>query len=149
MALMRDLRLAKEVGRKRWLALGRAALELGIARLRLRSRHTHRVMNAARARPAAAPRLSPVQAQLVDEVAFAIPRVAVRLPWRADCLVQALAAERWLRRSGIAATLVIGVDKDGAAALDAHAWLQAGDRIVTGGDVARFAPLSPDRNRGG
>ena len=34
------------------------------------------------------------QERLVEQVAFAIPRVAKRVPWRADCLVQALAGER-------------------------------------------------------
>lgn len=81
------------------------------------------------------------QAALVDRVAYVIPRVAARLPWRADCLVQALAAERWLARAGIATMLTLGVPRAKRPEFEAHAWLSAGDRIVTGGDVRGYVPL--------
>ena len=80
----------------------------------------------------------------MDRVAFAIPRVGVRVPWRADCFVQALAAERWLRREGIATDLFLGVRKDPAAGIQFHAWLKHGDRVVTGGDLTGFVPLERD-----
>jgi len=79
---------------------------------------------------------------LVERVAFVIPRVAARLPWRADCLVQALAARRWLARHGVTTTLTLGVPRDKPADFEAHAWLTAGDRIVTGGDVSGYVPLA-------
>lgn len=67
---------------------------------------------------------------------------AARLvPWRSDCLVQAMAAQRWLRREGRQTQLVIGVHKDPAGRFEAHAWLRCGMVTVTGGDVARFTPL--------
>ena len=118
--------------------LVRAALELAIARIRLGSREAQAL---AAAEAGQVPRLDARQMRLVERVAFAIPRVAARLPWRADCLVQALAAQRWLRRKGVATMLNLGVPRDKPTDFEAHAWLTAGDRIVTGGDVSAYVPL--------
>lgn len=67
---------------------------------------------------------------------------AAILPWRADCLPQAMAAAAMLRATGIPYRLSIGWP-DRAKSLEdqpmlAHAWVEAGGRIVTG------APLRPD-----
>ena len=113
----------------------RAALELGLARLRLDGHRAKIDL------PNSEFVLDDRQSELVDRVAFVIPRVAARLPWRADCLVQAMAAQRWLGRYGIATTLTLGVPKDKMPTFAAHAWLSAGDRIVTGGDVSGYVPL--------
>ncbi len=75
-------------------------------------------------------------------MAFVIPRVAARLPWRADCLVQALAARRWLGGQGVATKLTLGVPREKPTDFEAHAWLSAGTRIVTGGDISGYVPLS-------
>ncbi len=140
--LVRDARRALRLPRERWRHFGRAVIELALARLRLGADHKEHLLNAKTSRRAPIARLSSAQAQLVEQVAFAIPRVAHRVPWRADCLVQALAGERWLRRRGVAAQIVIGVRKDDLGALDAHAWLEAGGHVVTGGDIAPFVPLA-------
>ena len=140
--VMRNARRSLRLARGRWRSLGRAMGELVIARVRLRTDHSHLLLNAKPTRRAPRVPLTSDQERLVDQVAFAIPRVSPRIPWRADCLVQALAAERWLRHCGIASQVVIGVKVDGPASLDAHAWLEAGGRIVTGGDIAAFVPLA-------
>ena len=114
----------------------RAAVELGLARLRL---DRHQATTEGPDLPVAT--LDPSQVAIVDRVAFAIPRVAARLPWRADCLVQALAAQRWLARQGVATRLTLGVPKDKRPQFEAHAWLSAGDRIVTGGNISGYVPL--------
>lgn len=119
--------------------VGRATLELGLARLRLSSRPVHALVDAA---PICPHKLTGRQIALVEVVTYAIPRVAARLPWRADCLVQALAAKRWLGRHGVATTLTLGVPPDKPADFEAHAWLSVGDRIVTGGDVSGYVPLA-------
>jgi len=75
---------------------------------------------------------------IVERVAYAVPVMALRVPWRADCLVQALAAKRWLAREGIASQIALGAAHDSDGGFLAHAWLRAGERIVTGGDVARY-----------
>lgn len=115
-----------------------AGFELGLARLRLKSHYAQALLAAGRAESTT---LNHHQVALVGRVAFAIPRVAARLPWRADCLVQAIAAERWLGRHGIATTLTLGVPRDRPAVFEAHAWLSAGSRIVTGGDISGYVPL--------
>jgi hypothetical protein len=117
-----------------------AGFELGLARLQFGKRQARAL--AAAPPPETSPPLDEPQNALVDRVAFAIPRVASRLPWRADCLVQALAAERWLRRGGIETRLTLGVPRNKPVVFEAHAWLSAGGRIVTGGDVSDFVPLA-------
>lgn len=138
----RTVRALAALSSRECVALAGAAIELAIARFRLRS---DRARDLVRSHPET--RFSPVDLSsrdldLVDEVGVAIRRLATRLPWRADCLVQALAAERWLGRRGISSKLHIGVRKDSRAALEAHAWLEVGGRIVTGGESAGFDELS-------
>ena len=58
-----------------------------------------------------------------------------RKKWmRAKCLPRALAAQAMLRRRGIPSKLCLGIAREGEA-LAAHAWLEFGRQIVTGGDV--------------
>jgi hypothetical protein len=73
-------------------------------------------------------------------------QVAARLvPWRADCLVQAVAVQNWLRRIGVRSHLNIGVRKDPVSGFEAHAWVMQESVLVIGGDVSGFTPLiSPD-----
>lgn len=75
------------------------------------------------------------------EVSFIIPRLAQRLPWRADCLVQALAAQGMLMRRGVPSEIAIGTAKHPDGSFEAHAWLVCRGEIILGGDVARFSPL--------
>ncbi len=142
---MRDLGRALRLGPRGWLDLGRAALELARARWRLR-RHSVRDLIALGQRQATPPRpVPPGRNGLLDRVALAVPRAAARVPWRADCWVQALAAQSWLAREGVPAEIWIGVRQD-RGAFEAHAWLRSGERAVTGGDGDGFAPLiTPDR----
>lgn len=80
-----------------------------------------------------------------ERVSFVIPRISQRVPWRADCLVQALAGQRWLQSEGIASEIVVGTARDSDGGFDAHAWLRRGERVILGGDISRFAPLlTPD-----
>ena len=86
--------------------------------------------------------LSPEEERLIERIAYVIPRVAARLPWRTDCLVQAIAAKRWLARSGIVSRLHFGVPREKQPEFEAHAWLTVGERIVTGGDIDVYVPLA-------
>ena len=63
---------------------------------------------------------------------------------RARCLHRSLVLHRWLREDGFPSVLRIGVRKDGARQLAAHAWVELegivlNDRPDT---VAQFVPLS-------
>jgi hypothetical protein len=77
----------------------------------------------------------------VQRVRYAIGVVSARVPWRSDCLVQALAARRWLDSLGISTELFIGVRKSAERGFEAHAWLTDGRDVVTGGDISGFQAL--------
>jgi hypothetical protein len=79
--------------------------------------------------------------QLADRIGFIIVRLAKRLPWRSDCVVQAIAAQEWLARLGMASEIRIGVERPEDGPFAAHAWLVRKERIITGGDVARYSLL--------
>jgi hypothetical protein len=86
--------------------------------------------------------LSPQQIALIERVSYAVPVMGSRVPWRSDCLIQALAARRWLARASISSDVCIGVRKN-EEGFQAHAWLKVGERIVTGGDTSSYAELPP------
>lgn len=122
----------------------RATGELALARIQHRIMPVARInaRNAAAGRHGRGPNLASARDQaLVDLVGWVVPRVAHRLPWRADCLPQAMAAQRWLLASGIATSIVIGVERPDGTGFNSHAWLLYGERVVTGGDVAHLAPI--------
>lgn len=126
------------------LACARAAAELAFARLRHIAMPVGQIaaLNAAAACKGRGPQgAGPGDRALVDLVGWVIPRVAFRMPWRSDCLPQAMAAQRWLLARGIATSIVIGVERPDGASFNSHAWLLYGDRAVTGGEVAHLQPI--------
>lgn len=70
----------------------------------------------------------------VPLVAWAIEVVSRNVPWRADCLIQAMAADRWLRDYGHKTSLLLGV-AHGLNGLTAHAWLESEGITVAGGNL--------------
>lgn len=80
-------------------------------------------------------------AESCARIGFIIPRAALRLPWRADCLVQALAGQAMLLRRGTASTIAVGTARHPDSSLEAHAWLLCGSEVILGGDISRFGPL--------
>ncbi len=130
-----------------WPAIVRAVFELALARIRHQTLDSRDLSFAdttsdAGAKPAPASR----ELEFARLLARLIPRVARRMPWRSDCLVQALAAQRWLARKGVPSRLQIGGRKTLEKGFEAHAWLTVGDLVVTGWDIenfAQFAPFSP------
>ena len=135
-------------------AIFRAALELGWARIihlritpaKILARNLAAGNNAAQhaaTQPAARPQPAHTS-DIAETIAFVIPRVAARVPWRADCLIQAIAAQHWLAQKGLAGRIVVGVDHEGEGQLLAHAWLRLGERIITGGSIARYQSLLGD-----
>jgi hypothetical protein len=77
-------------------------------------------------------------------MSWAIRAVAARVPWRSDCLVQAIAAHRWLRRAGYPTEFFLGVANDNGP-FGAHAWLKCDGRLVTGGTGIGFDTLIEPR----
>lgn len=140
------LKKLASLGPSGWIDLMSASIELAIAHVRLGTGDTRDLLiSPAVINVPQSPPLSGKQRRLVERVAFAVPAVGPRLPWRADCLVQALAAQRWLSRNGIATSLYLGVRKNPPARFEAHAWLMLGDKIITGGEGKMYTTLiSPD-----
>ena len=77
----------------------------------------------------------------VELLAWSIRAAAPRVPWRSDCLIQVLAAERVLRRWGLAPRFYLGVENDRERGFSAHVWLEHGGMIVTGGPVDRLTRM--------
>jgi hypothetical protein len=89
----------------------------------------------ARVRPSSRNRMT------IEACVRALSRAHALLP-HVRCLALAIAGECLLRRAGLPARVVIGVDFAASRTLDAHAWLQSGDLIVTGGSQAsKYMPL--------
>ncbi len=79
---------------------------------------------------------------IIDVVARVVPWLGRKVPWRADCLVQALAAQAWLARCHIPSRIEIGVERSpDNGEFASHAWLRASGRIVTGGAIDRYTPM--------
>lgn len=77
-------------------------------------------------------------------VAWAVKNAARIVPV-ANCLTQALAAQYILARSGVVATVRIGVAQDADAKVEAHAWVLHEDIVILGGakeTLGRFAFLT-------
>lgn len=131
------------LSRSRRRALAIAVLELLRARLRLAAVSSAECLAALR-RPAPSARPGPGQvgsSEAVAEISWAIAAAAGRVPWRADCLVQAMAADRWLRRRALVPEFRLGVRRDERGALRAHAWVRCGETTVTGAGPQDFSIL--------
>lgn len=96
--------------------------------------------------------------EVARRVSWAVQAVGRYLPERVVCLPQAMAAQRMLARRGVATTLYLGVKQDAAKAggMGAHAWLRAGNFLVTGKAarpghvvVGMFAQTERKRSGGG
>lgn len=125
-----------------WLDIPHAMAELALANRRLRKSEARDLLTSSAKEGRRGAELSDHQRGLVMRVAYVVPRVARRMPWRSDCLVQALAARRWLTGQNIPSTLHIGTRKTPGKGFEAHAWLGVADIIVTGWDIADFTQFA-------
>ena len=83
------------------------------------------------------------QAQLAEDIGWAVTRAARYVPFKAVCLPQAMAARVMLKRRGVKSVMHFGAAKGTDKPLDAHAWLDAAGVEVTGYPVARnFAEIA-------
>lgn len=79
--------------------------------------------------------------EAIGRVAFSVSRAARFMPFRSDCLIQALAARNWLLGYGIASEIRIGVEKGPETDFGSHAWLVCGENVVIGGEVGRYVVI--------
>jgi len=81
--------------------------------------------------------------RIIERIRWAIITCAQRLPLRALCFEQGLAAQRMLRRRGIASVLYFGAAPDDQRQLTAHVWVRFKNLDVIGCEVApQFVPLA-------
>ena len=95
------------------------------------------------ARPVRKPPPAPdARNRVRKKVRWAIVTAARRVPWRALCIQQGLAAQFMLRRRGIPSVLYYGAAlREGD--LKAHVWVRDGNIDVIGGEAAsRYALLA-------
>ena len=76
-----------------------------------------------------------------DRIVWAVEAAARHIP-ASSCLSKALAAQTLLTRQGYSSQLMIGVAKDEASGLEAHAWITCQDQVLIGGpETGRYTPL--------
>lgn len=123
-----------------------AYLTLGIMRAAILSVAFKRLVRGLRHTGTAAEPKAPTEAQrrLSAEIAKAIRAAANNTPWESACLIQALTAQRMLRRRGIPGVFYLGVmrEKDTQEKMKAHAWSKCGDLVLTGEGYEGFTVLS-------
>jgi hypothetical protein len=91
----------------------------------------------------------PAPAEEARLIARSIEAWAARVPWRAVCFHQGLAALAMLRRRGYSATLYYGAAHSESASLVAHVWVKSANIDVIGCEnVSNYGLLAtfPDRN---
>lgn len=81
-------------------------------------------------------------AETALRIGRAITRGASVVPWRSDCLIQALAGQAWLARSGMPSRIVLGARSADNGRLDAHAWLECAGIVVVGAGAMPHAPFT-------
>jgi hypothetical protein len=83
-------------------------------------------------------------AEWIRRVSWSVHGVGRRVPG-ANCLVQALAADRLLKAQGCDCCIQFGVARRDGGGIDAHSWVEHGGCVVVGGtsDPHKFAPLAP------
>lgn len=124
--------------------LAEALVALVLASLLIRLLRFRRVAGiAARGRQG-----TPASAAQAQAIARAVAAWGRRVPWRAVCFQQGLAAQLMLRRRGLAARLHYGATRD-EGRLVAHVWVRSGETDVIGcerldryGLLATFPPTT-------
>jgi Transglutaminase-like superfamily len=110
-----------------------ASVLLSLAELAAHTLPFHRIIRLARLlRTNAVLSPKPVDTAPVRRVRWAVRTATRHLPWRCQCLAQALTAHTMLARRGAASTLYIGVRLGEQRGLSSHAWLRCGSIYVTG-----------------
>lgn len=106
----------------------------GLAIAVLTFRHVGRLA----AFPVRCPEPPQQQKRLTDvcRIRWALLACSRRVPWRANCFEQGLAAQLMLRRRGIPSVLYYGAAPDDRRGLSAHVWVRDGEIDVVGGEFA-------------
>jgi Transglutaminase-like superfamily len=142
--LAAKLRRVARLTPKEWSFLAIAIKELALARVRHATTPVDVIFAELRqgpsgeTEPGRAAQLEPAD---LRRLSWAIAAAAARVPWRSDCLLQVLAAERWTRRWGLRGEFHLGVAKDAQDNLVSHAWIRFGDTNVPEGETHAYKVL--------
>lgn len=115
--------------------LSAVKLGLGLLPFRVLKRLTAKLANPSR--------LDTSQRVSIQDIVWAVEAATWHLPGRAKCLARALTTQVLMGRHGYPSELRIGVAKDDAGRLEAHAWLEHDGELVIGGmrGLSKFVPL--------
>lgn len=140
---MRKLRRVMQLSFAEWHYLATASMELLVARIVHLAFSSQAILqDLQKGSPSQSCQAHSQEAVIdVKRLSWAIAVASSHVPWRSDCLIQAIAARRWLRRYGLSGDFYLGVAKDPKQGLKAHAWLCLDDLTITGGNYAPFSPL--------
>lgn len=144
---LRDLQIAAHLSPADWYYIATATKELLFARLRHAVRPAQEIVVELHRSANSQKSLRPASPLVLGRVAWAIRAAANRVPWRSDCLLQVMAADRWLSRAGHTRQFFLGANFDIQDAFSAHAWLTCNGFLVAGFSDGVFVPLiEPARN---
>jgi hypothetical protein len=65
-------------------------------------------------------------------ISWAVETAGRIVPTGENCLVRAIAGREMLARRGVSSQIRLGIAKNSPDILKGHAWLECGDRIITG-----------------
>lgn len=141
---MRKIKRASQLTTSEWRYLATALAELLAARIRLAVIAPNRILRGLQDGSAKdSPNQNHCSANIdAARLTWAITAAARHVPWRADCLVTAMAADSWLRRHNAKPEFYVGVIRSEPEGLAAHAWLRYNGITVAGGKYDLFVPLS-------
>ena len=120
-----------------------AIIELALARIRFAATPAQEVVRSLEKRSRSTNcKLSADESSLdLHCISWAIEAASARVPWRSDCLIQAMAADRWLYRHGLVGDFYLGVKQNPSEPFTAHAWMRCSGITVTGGICDEYLPL--------
>ena len=131
------------MARAEWAYLSVAVLELALARMRYARQPAQQIIQRLRAVPVHSRGAGdhPIELRDVQRMRWAINAASARVPWRSDCLLQVMAADRWLQRKAAKGSFHLGIAKERDGKIRAHAWLTCSGIVVAGGSGEGLTPL--------
>ena len=78
------------------------------------------------------------------QIAALMELVAGSVPWRCECLAQAICVNWLFKRRKIPSITYLGAafEKDAEGGMQAHAWICVGPSVVLGHHANRFSPIA-------
>lgn len=122
-------------------AMPRAVSHLARARVQLARTTPERIAQLNGKIPVAGPSAGQVENAQVEHIMRAVARAASLVPWRSDCLVQALGAQEWCSQVGIRTAITIQVGRGDKREFLAHAILKHDGKCVLGQTASALQDL--------